>query len=61
MHANVGDMLIVHSHVVGQRERKGEIIEIRGPEGTPPYVVRFDDGHEQLVFPGPDAVVEPAE
>jgi len=34
------------------------IIEIRGPDGTPPYLVRQDDGHEMLVFPGPDASVE---
>lgn len=60
MQANVGDMLVVHGHVVGQGNRKAEIIEIRGAEGRPPYVVRFDDGHEQLVYPGPDAVVEPA-
>ncbi|MEO3867998.1 DUF1918 domain-containing protein [Nonomuraea sp. B12E4] len=60
MQANVGDMLIIHGHVVGQRDRKGEIIEIRGPAGSPPYLVRFEDGHEQLMFPGPDAVVQPA-
>ncbi|KAB8189862.1 DUF1918 domain-containing protein [Nonomuraea phyllanthi] len=60
MHANVGDFLVVHGHVVGQRDRKGQIIEIRGENGTPPFVVRYDDGHEQIVFPGPDAVVQPA-
>ncbi|MEO3792123.1 DUF1918 domain-containing protein [Nonomuraea sp. B10E15] len=60
MQANVGDTLIVHGHVVGQGDRKGEIIEIRGPDGTPPYIVRFDDGSEHLVFPGPDAVIRPA-
>ncbi|SEG97155.1 protein of unknown function [Nonomuraea solani] len=60
MQANVGDHLIVHGHVVGQRDRKGEIVEVRGPEGAPPYLVRYEDGHEHLVYPGPDAVVEPA-
>lgn len=60
MHANVGDMLVVHGHVVGQANRKAEIVEIRGAGGTPPYLVRFDDGHEQLVYPGPDAVIEPS-
>ncbi|WP_043620116.1 DUF1918 domain-containing protein [Nonomuraea candida] len=60
MHANVGDMLIFHSNVVGHGDRKAEIIEVRGEAGTPPFVVRFDDGHEQMVFPGPDAVVQPA-
>ncbi|MBE1593751.1 DUF1918 domain-containing protein [Nonomuraea angiospora] len=60
MRANVGDHLIVHGKVVGQRDRIGEIVEIRGENGTPPFRVRFEDGHEQLVFPGPDAVVQPA-
>ncbi|RJO77963.1 DUF1918 domain-containing protein [Nocardia panacis] len=60
MQANVGDRLHVHSHVVGEIDRQGEIIEVRGQQGAPPYVVRFNDGHESLVFPGPDAVVEPA-
>jgi Domain of unknown function (DUF1918) len=41
-----------------QRERTGEIIEVRGAGGEPPYLVRFDDGHTSLVFPGPDAVIE---
>ncbi|WP_330251110.1 DUF1918 domain-containing protein [Nocardia sp. NBC_00565] len=58
MMANVGDRLLVHGHSVGQGDRHGEIVEVRGPEGTPPYVVRYDDGHESLVFPGPDAIIE---
>ncbi|MFC9440123.1 DUF1918 domain-containing protein [Nocardia sp. NPDC057030] len=60
MMAKVGDRLLVHGHVVGQGDRQGEIIEVRGPEGTPPYLVRYADGRESLVFPGPDAIVEPA-
>lgn len=59
MRANVGDLLIVHTHAVGLRERSGEIIEVRGQDGAPPYVVRFDDGHESLVFPGPDWEIRP--
>ncbi|MBA8951824.1 DUF1918 domain-containing protein [Actinomadura namibiensis] len=59
MNASVGDRLHVHGNTVGQPDRAGEIIEVRGPEGGPPFVVRFDDGHTGLVFPGPDAVVEP--
>ena len=31
---------------------------MRGSKGGPPYLVRFPDGHETLVFPGPDCVVE---
>ena len=27
---------------------------MHGPGGTEPFLVRFDDGHEALIFPGPD-------
>jgi Domain of unknown function (DUF1918) len=58
MQAVVGDRLHVHGRVVGDREVTSVIIEIRGQNGSPPYVVRRDDGHEALVYPGPDASVE---
>jgi hypothetical protein len=58
MQAVVGDRLHVRGHIVGQSERVGEIVEVRGAGGEPPYLVRFDDGHTSLVFPGPDAVIE---
>jgi len=58
MQASVGDRLHVHGKVVGQGEHTGEIIEVHGAGGTPPFLVRFDDGHTSLVFPGPDCVVE---
>ena len=58
MHATVGDRLIVHGTHVDDVTRDGEIIEVRGKNGEPPYVVRWSDtGHEAFVFPGPDAVV----
>jgi hypothetical protein len=60
MQATIGDRLHVHSHTVGVRDKIGEIVEVRGERGAPPYLVRFTDGHESLVFPGPDCVVEPA-
>lgn len=59
MRASVGDRLHVHGAHVGDTDRIGRIIEVKGAAGTPPYLVRFDDGHEGLVFPGPDAVIEP--
>ena len=59
MHATVGDRLVIKGHSVGDPDRDAEILEVRGPDGTPPFVVRWDDsGHETLFFPGPDAVVE---
>ncbi|HEY8478706.1 MAG TPA: DUF1918 domain-containing protein [Spirillospora sp.] len=61
MKGRVGDRLLVHGNVVGQPDRQGEIVEVRGEDGAPPFLVRFDDGHETLVYPGPDAVIEPRE
>ena len=58
MQATVGDRLHVHSNSVGEPDRSGEIVEVRGDEGAPPYVVRFPDGQETLVFPGPDSTIE---
>lgn len=60
MQASVGDHLHIHSRTVGEHDQVGEIVEVRGTDGAPPYLVRHPDGHETLVFPGPDAVVEPA-
>ena len=61
MQASVGDRLHVHAKTVGQKDRFAEIVEVRGVNGTPPYLVRFPDGHESLLYPGPDCVIEPAE
>ena len=58
MKAAVGDQLHVHSRTVEQHDRTGVILEVRGEDGEPPYFVRFDDGHESLVFPGGDCEVE---
>jgi hypothetical protein len=58
MQAVVGDVIHVHSAVVGQPERTGEIVEVRGAGGEPPYLVQFQDQHMALIFPGPDAVIE---
>lgn len=58
MKAAVGDRIVVRGHHVGEHERSGEVIAVHGEEGDPPYEVRWDtDGHEGLVFPGPDAVI----
>ncbi|QSB15578.1 DUF1918 domain-containing protein [Natronosporangium hydrolyticum] len=61
MQASVGDRLHVHGNKVGNADKVAEIIEVRGKGGAPPYWVRFPDGRESLVFPGPDSVVETAE
>jgi Domain of unknown function (DUF1918) len=61
MRAMVGDRLQVHGSTVGQPDRLGEIVDVRGADGSPPYLVKFDDGHQALIFPGPDAIIRPAD
>ena len=59
MHAQPGSMLMITGHRVGEPERTGEVLEARGPDGTAPFLVRWDDtGHESLLFPGSDCVVK---
>ena len=58
MRATVGDRVVIASAQVGQAAREGEVLEVRGPDGTPPWVVRWageEDGN--LYYPGPDTQV----
>jgi hypothetical protein len=58
MQAKVGDRIVVHGTHVSDPVRDGEILEVHGPDGGPPYLVRWsDNGHESLVYPGPGAVI----
>jgi len=59
MHASVGERIIVRGRHQGEPDRDGKILETRGPDGTPPYVVRWSsDGHEALFYPESDAIVQ---
>jgi len=53
MKASVGDRITVPGQHVGNATRCGEVVEVKGPGGEPPYVVRWDDGHEAVFVPGP--------
>lgn len=62
MKAVPGDRLVVMGTHLGEHPRDGEVLEVHGPDGGPPYLVRWsDDGHESLVFPGPDAHINPTD
>ncbi|GHD44188.1 DUF1918 domain-containing protein [Mycetocola manganoxydans] len=58
MRTTAGERIVIRGQSVGAPDRHGQILEVRGDEGQPPYLVRFDDGHESLVYPGPDCVIE---
>jgi hypothetical protein len=58
MKAKTGDRLTITGHRVGEATRHPDILEVRGEKGAPPYYVRWTDGHESLVYPGPDMIIE---
>ncbi|MFJ8589642.1 DUF1918 domain-containing protein [Streptomyces sp. NPDC093595] len=58
MRVNVGDVLRFPGRKVGSTEHRVKGVEVLGPGGEPPYRVRYDDGHESEVFPGPGCIVD---
>ncbi|OIK08043.1 DUF1918 domain-containing protein [Streptomyces monashensis] len=58
MRASKGDKLVQHGRVVGQHDQESEVVEVMGEKGEPPYRVRFPDGHEAIMSPGPDCQVK---
>ncbi|MDQ4214368.1 DUF1918 domain-containing protein [Microbacterium sp. ASV81] len=48
-----GDRIRIHGRVVGDAERFGEVLELRGEL----LVVRFDDGHQAVLAPGSDCEI----
>ncbi|MFD1504799.1 DUF1918 domain-containing protein [Georgenia yuyongxinii] len=61
MRANLGDHIVLAAGRVGEAVRDGEILEVKGVDGAPPYKVRWSDGREGIVFPGPDAELRGAD
>ena len=47
-----GDVVAVAGRHVGDRGRTGEILEVLGDELHPHYRVRWEDGHESILYPG---------
>lgn len=58
MQAHVGDRLHIHGRTVGSQDVLAEIVEVRGEDGGQPYLVRYPDGHESVIFPGTACTVE---
>jgi hypothetical protein len=59
MDAHVGDQLEIRSRQVGRPDQHGEITEVMSAGGEH-YRVRWSDGRETVLFPGPDATVRRA-
>lgn len=58
LHAKPGDRLVIRGHHQGEPQQDGEILKVLGDHGAPPYLVRWEDGHEAEVFPSSDAFVQ---
>jgi len=63
MKAKAGDKFVIRGHAIGMKERHATIVEVRGADGAPPYIVHWDDersdeAHDHLFYPGPDADIE---
>lgn len=58
MRAHVGDLVHTHGASSSEGQRTGEIVEVRGAHDGPPYLVRFPDGKEMVLYPGPETEVE---
>ena len=55
MIAQQGDRIVVESVHLDSGRRSGEVIEVLGDGESRHYRVRWQDGHESVYFPGPDA------
>jgi hypothetical protein len=61
MQAHVGDWIVVESLHVGGEVRRGRVVRLEHPDGTPPFVVHWTHDDRETVFvPGPEAHIEPA-
>jgi len=54
MHAKQGDQIVITTTTLDALRRHGEVIEQGEREH---YRIRWEDGHESVYFPGPDARV----
>lgn len=53
-----GERVAVTTHRFGVRRRPGEVVEISTEPGHERCRIRWDDGEESVVYPGPDVTIE---
>ena len=58
MQADIGDHIVIETTALDTPRRRGEVIEVIGQGEKQHYRVRWQDGHESVYVPGPDARVE---
>jgi hypothetical protein len=58
MEAHRGDHVIVEGNKVGQSKRNGEVVRVEGYYEHRRIWVRWTDGHESMLIPGPGVHLE---
>jgi hypothetical protein len=62
MRVAVGDLLVIRGRHAGEPDLRVRVFETHGENGAPPWRVHWgDEGHEGLLFPGREAVIEHAQ
>ncbi|MBT9256866.1 DUF1876 family protein [Phycicoccus sp. MAQZ13P-2] len=56
MRAHPGHHIVLTGERVDQPARAGEVLGC-GPDGEPPWTVRWDDGHTSTLYPGAGSVL----
>ena len=54
-----GDVVVVTGRRVGEPARLGEILGVLGESDRPHYAVRWEDGHESVLYPGDATTIKP--
>jgi hypothetical protein len=54
-----GDVVEIAAHRVGTPARTGEVVAVLGTRGSEHFRVRWEDGHESVLYPGSDASIGP--
>jgi hypothetical protein len=55
--AGIGDRVVIPARHVDYTDRSGVLTALLGERGATPDRVRFRDGRERLIVPGPDATI----
>ena len=58
MKLKAGERVRVEAESTERPTRNGVIEEVVSGEPSPRYRIRWDDGHESIVYPGGDVVLE---
>jgi rRNA processing protein Gar1 len=61
LRVRIGDLVVIEGRRVGQGRRVGKIVEVLGEPGHGHYRVRWEAGHETVLYPSNDATIQQAD